>query len=185
MPKARKLTPSAKPSDLFEDIRALIEQARAATARAINSAVTLLYWQVGQRIRRDVLHEQRAEYAPLAQVSRPRLWRTCWTSATGKSLSDHHVAFWRRDSFRVTSKSSILLKNRERQTNSWGRCLQRPRSCKQLPSRRGLHCNPCTATTTGHAGERTERLEVSARSARETLEKNGLDSRIQTGPRYR
>ena len=40
MPKARKLTPSAKPSDLFEDIRALIEQARAATARVINSAVT-------------------------------------------------------------------------------------------------------------------------------------------------
>ena len=33
-----------KLSDLFEDIRALIEQARAATARAINSAVTLLYW---------------------------------------------------------------------------------------------------------------------------------------------
>jgi DUF1016 N-terminal domain len=62
MPKARELTPSAKPSDLFEDIRALIEQARAATARAINSAVTLLYWQVGQRIRRDMLHEQRAEY---------------------------------------------------------------------------------------------------------------------------
>ena len=49
MPKGRKLTPSAKPSDLFEDIRALIEQARAATARVINSTVTLLYWQVGQR----------------------------------------------------------------------------------------------------------------------------------------
>jgi hypothetical protein len=46
MPKGRKLTPSVKPSDLFEDIRHLIEQARAATARAINSAVTLLYWQV-------------------------------------------------------------------------------------------------------------------------------------------
>jgi DUF1016 N-terminal domain len=26
------------------------------------AAVTLLYWQVGQRIRRDMLHEQRAEY---------------------------------------------------------------------------------------------------------------------------
>jgi hypothetical protein len=61
MPKGRKLTPSAQPRDLFEDIRALLEQARAVTARAINSAVTLLYWQVGQRIRRDVLHERRAE----------------------------------------------------------------------------------------------------------------------------
>jgi hypothetical protein len=50
MPKARKLTPSTKPSDLFEDIRALIEQARAATARAINSAVTfalLAGWPAG------------------------------------------------------------------------------------------------------------------------------------------
>src|SRR5258707_14455260 len=62
MTKARKLTTAAKPSDLFEDIRVLIEQTRTATARAVNSAVTLLYWQVGQRIRRDVLHEQRAEY---------------------------------------------------------------------------------------------------------------------------
>src|SRR5260221_9853656 len=62
MKKARKLTTAAKPSDLFEDIRVLIEQTRTATARAVNSAGTLLYWQVGQRIRRDVLHEQRAEY---------------------------------------------------------------------------------------------------------------------------
>ena len=48
--------------DLFEDIRALTKQARATTARTINSAVTLLYWQVAQRIRRGLLHEQRAEY---------------------------------------------------------------------------------------------------------------------------
>ena len=76
MPKGRKLTPSAKPSDLFEDIRALIEQARAATARAINSAVTLLYWQVGQRIRRDMLHEQRAEYGEqiVATLSQQLTW---------------------------------------------------------------------------------------------------------------
>src|ERR1700675_281744 len=84
MPKARKLTPSAKPSDLFEDIRALIEQARAATARAINSAVTLLYWQGGQRIRRDVLHEQRAEYGEriVATLSQQLTWRA-GTSSQG------------------------------------------------------------------------------------------------------
>src|SRR5271166_735194 len=66
-PKVRKLTPSAKPSDLFEDIRALIEQARAATARAINSAITLLYWQVGQRIRRDML--QSGKHQPHRKTS--------------------------------------------------------------------------------------------------------------------
>ena len=31
-------------------------------ARAVNSGLTLLYWQVGDRIRREVLREQRAEY---------------------------------------------------------------------------------------------------------------------------
>jgi len=56
-PQVRKLTASANPSDLFEDIRALIEQ---APARTINSAITLLYWQVVQRTER--LHEQPAEY---------------------------------------------------------------------------------------------------------------------------
>ena len=62
MARAWKLPPSTSPKDLFEDIRGLIKEARATTARTINSAVTLLYWQVGQRIRRDLLHEQRAEY---------------------------------------------------------------------------------------------------------------------------
>ena len=31
-------------------------------ARQVNSALVLLYWRVGQRIRRDVLKEKRAEY---------------------------------------------------------------------------------------------------------------------------
>ena len=31
-------------------------------ARTVNSAMVALYWQIGKRIREDVLHEQRAEY---------------------------------------------------------------------------------------------------------------------------
>ncbi len=50
------------PTDLLTDVRTLIEQARDATARAVNSALVLLYWQVGTRIRKDILKEQRAEY---------------------------------------------------------------------------------------------------------------------------
>lgn len=47
---------------LLDDVRQLIEQARAHVASAANSAQTLLYWQVGERIRREVLGEARADY---------------------------------------------------------------------------------------------------------------------------
>ena len=47
---------------LLNDVRQLIEQARAHVASAANSAQTLLYWRVGERIRRDVLGEARADY---------------------------------------------------------------------------------------------------------------------------
>jgi predicted nuclease of restriction endonuclease-like (RecB) superfamily len=53
---------SLVPVDLVADVRALIEQARDATARAVNAALVMLYWSIGDRIRRDVLKEERAEY---------------------------------------------------------------------------------------------------------------------------
>jgi predicted nuclease of restriction endonuclease-like (RecB) superfamily len=52
----------AVPTDLLADVRTLIDQARDATARAVNSALVLLYWGIGDRIRRDILKEKRAEY---------------------------------------------------------------------------------------------------------------------------
>jgi hypothetical protein len=39
------------PYALLDDVRNLIRQARATTAQAVNSALVLLYWQIGQRIR--------------------------------------------------------------------------------------------------------------------------------------
>ena len=66
-PKSRKLAASKAaapvvPADLLTDLRALIEQARDATARAVNSALVLLYWSIGDRIRRDILRDKRADY---------------------------------------------------------------------------------------------------------------------------
>jgi len=40
----------------------LIQSARARVAQAVNSALVLLYWQVGQRIRTEVLKNRRAGY---------------------------------------------------------------------------------------------------------------------------
>lgn len=47
---------------LLADVRGLIEQARGHVAIAVNSAQTMLYWQVGERIRREVLGDGRADY---------------------------------------------------------------------------------------------------------------------------
>lgn len=49
-------------SGLIAEIRQLIDSARQRAAMAVNAELTLLYWQIGQRIRRDVLDEQRADY---------------------------------------------------------------------------------------------------------------------------
>jgi predicted nuclease of restriction endonuclease-like (RecB) superfamily len=43
-------------------VRGLILRAREGVAQAVNAALVLLYWQIGQRIRKDILREKRAEY---------------------------------------------------------------------------------------------------------------------------
>ncbi|WP_157381612.1 DUF1016 N-terminal domain-containing protein, partial [Burkholderia ubonensis] len=50
------------PASLLTDIRHMIDTARARAAAAVNAELTLLYWQVGRRIRDDVLRGERAGY---------------------------------------------------------------------------------------------------------------------------
>src|SRR4030042_1040867 len=50
------------PKVLLKDLRDLIEKARQDVARQVNSALVLLYWRIGKRIRQDVLEEKRAGY---------------------------------------------------------------------------------------------------------------------------
>jgi len=47
---------------LLTALRDLIESARTHVAQAANATLTMLYWHVGQRIRREVLREARADY---------------------------------------------------------------------------------------------------------------------------
>jgi hypothetical protein len=49
-------------ASLLSDVRRLIESARERVAVAVNSELVLLYWQIGKRVREDVLRERRAEY---------------------------------------------------------------------------------------------------------------------------
>jgi predicted nuclease of restriction endonuclease-like (RecB) superfamily len=47
---------------LVAELRQLIDGARQRAAAAINAELTLLYWQVGERIHRELLQGQRAAY---------------------------------------------------------------------------------------------------------------------------
>jgi predicted nuclease of restriction endonuclease-like (RecB) superfamily len=54
--------PDRQSAKLLGDLRALIDRARESVARAVNSGLVILYWQIGKRIREDVLRNERAEY---------------------------------------------------------------------------------------------------------------------------
>lgn len=47
---------------LFVDIRQMIEATRTQVAVTVNSAMTLMYWHIGDRINREVLGGERATY---------------------------------------------------------------------------------------------------------------------------
>jgi predicted nuclease of restriction endonuclease-like (RecB) superfamily len=47
---------------LLDDLRQLIRKARTGVAQAVNSALVLLYLQVGQRVRNEILRHQHAAY---------------------------------------------------------------------------------------------------------------------------
>ena len=63
---------------LVRDLGQMIESARRQVAVAANAALTTLYWQLGHRVRTDVLQSQRAEYG--AQI----------VAAVGRQLEARH-----------------------------------------------------------------------------------------------
>ena len=60
---SRESVPAAKvPKKLVSDLRKMIDESRQVVSQTVNSAPVLLYWQIGRRIRQDVLRNKRAEY---------------------------------------------------------------------------------------------------------------------------
>jgi predicted nuclease of restriction endonuclease-like (RecB) superfamily len=60
--KPRMRTLAQRPAALTAEIRRLIQSARGQVAQAVDASLTTLYWQIGSRIHRDILQEERAEY---------------------------------------------------------------------------------------------------------------------------
>ena len=75
--KARAVAKVAQPEtdvpsgsdQLLSDLRNLILAARRSVARAIDSGLVTLYWQIGRRIRQDILQEKRAAYGEVIVAS--------------------------------------------------------------------------------------------------------------------
>ena len=91
---AKKVRSTAnRPTDsapLLADLRGLILTARLGVARAVDSGLVALYWQIGQRIRQDVLQKKRAEYGKAIVVSLVRqLEREFGRGFSAKAL--HHM----------------------------------------------------------------------------------------------
>lgn len=71
------------PVKLLGDLRAIIDAGRDAVARAVNAGLVLVYWEVGDRIRREILGERRAKYGEeIVQTLAMRL-----TAEYGKGFS--------------------------------------------------------------------------------------------------
>ena len=47
---------------LFTEIKSLVEKSKQKVAVTVNATMTQLYWNIGKRIKEDILHNTRAEY---------------------------------------------------------------------------------------------------------------------------
>lgn len=59
---SKQIASSLVIQSLIQDLRQIIEQARGQVAATANYALTMMYWHIGERINREVLGNQRAEY---------------------------------------------------------------------------------------------------------------------------
>jgi predicted nuclease of restriction endonuclease-like (RecB) superfamily len=74
---------------LFSEIRHLIDTAKQRAAIAINAEITMLYWQIGDRIHTEILQRQRAEYGKqiIATLSQKL------TQTYGKGWSERQIRY--------------------------------------------------------------------------------------------
>ena len=68
----KQIVSAVSTQSLIQDLRQIIEQARGHVAATANYELTMMYWHIGERINREVLGNQRAEYGKqiVATVSR-------------------------------------------------------------------------------------------------------------------
>ncbi len=74
--KNNHIVSQSSTQSLIQDLRQIIEQARNHVAATANYELTMMYWHIGERINREVLVNQCAEYGKqiVAQAARQLSW---------------------------------------------------------------------------------------------------------------
>lgn len=72
---------------LINEIRSYVEEAKTTVAITANSATTILYWNIGNRINKEILDDKRAEYGKqiISKISHEL------TNEYGKGWSEKHL----------------------------------------------------------------------------------------------
>jgi predicted nuclease of restriction endonuclease-like (RecB) superfamily len=102
---------------LLRDIRGLIEESRRQVARTVNSALVWLNWNIGNRIRAEILLDKRAEYGK--QI----------VSALGRQLTEEYgrgyteKALWRMIQFAERFPNSEIIATLSREL-SWSHFVE-------------------------------------------------------------
>jgi predicted nuclease of restriction endonuclease-like (RecB) superfamily len=82
---------------LFNDIKSLIDSARQRAAVAVNAELTLLYWQVGQRINTEILKGARAVYGkellPMLSTQLTELYGKGWSQRNLANIIKFSLSF--------------------------------------------------------------------------------------------
>jgi len=103
--------------NLLGDIRQVIEAAREHTAQAVNSTLVTMYWQIGKRVRQDVLGNERADYGKeIVQTLSARL-----TAEYGKGFTEK--ALWRMMQFAEVFLDADIVATLSRQL-SWSHFVE-------------------------------------------------------------
>ena len=97
LPRHRADSPVPGSERLLGDIRSLIQSARGQVAQAVNAALVMLYWNIGRRIRTDILQKKRAEYGE-AIVS----------TVSAQLLPEYGEGFGRRNMFRMIRFAEVF-----------------------------------------------------------------------------
>jgi predicted nuclease of restriction endonuclease-like (RecB) superfamily len=74
--KAKSSKPSVKKTDLLQDLRNMIDQAKRSVASVVNTHLIALNWHIGRRIHSEILKKKRAGYGEeiLATLSQQLSW---------------------------------------------------------------------------------------------------------------
>jgi predicted nuclease of restriction endonuclease-like (RecB) superfamily len=109
MRKKVVLPPQPSTDSLVVEIRNLIAQSRQQVAVTVNSAITVLYWQIGRRINEEVLLKERADYGmQIVQTLSAQL-----VVEYGKGWGEKHLRHCLRIAETIPDKEILYALSRE------------------------------------------------------------------------